>query len=184
MPNAIVCIDFINEIVGATGKLAGKGYRDFAARHNTLANLAEEQAAVRAAGGRVIHVRLGFAPDYSDHPKSSPLLGDARAAGILKLETPSTEFAPEVAPRDDDIVIVKKRISAFFGTDLEQTLRGLSVGKVLLAGVATDLAVQSAARDAHDRDFEVEIISNCCAAANDADHIAALATIKKFAVVR
>ena len=184
MSKAIICIDFINEIVGASGKLAAKGYYDFTRRHNTLAHLASEQNIMRSAGGHVIHVHLGFAADYSDHPATSPLLGGARAAGILKRETPSTSIVPEVAPRDGDVVLVKKRISAFFGTDLERTLRQLSVSKVLIAGVATDLAVQSAARDAHDRDFEVEVVSDCCAAANDADHEAALNTMRKFAAVR
>lgn len=184
MPSALICIDFINEMVGSSGKLAGKGYRAFVGKNNTLVNIAREQAAMRASGGRVIHVHLGFAPDYSDHPKSSPLLGGARAAEILKLGTPSTEIVAEVAPHDGDVVIVKKRISAFYGTDLERTLRSLSIGKVLLAGVSTDLAVQSAARDAHDRDFEVEVVANCCAAANDADHKAALENMKKFAVIR
>lgn len=184
MTSAIICIDFINEIVGASGKLAGKGYREFATQHNTLANLAKEQAAVRAAGGRVFHVHLGFAPDYSDHPAKSPLLGGARGAGILKLGTPSTEIVREVAPQEGDLVIVKKRISAFFGTDLERRLRDLNVGRVLLAGVATDLAVQSAARDAHDRDFEVEVLAQCCAAANEADHGTALNTMRKFVSVR
>lgn len=69
MRNAIVCIDFINEIVGATGKLAGKGYFDFVTRHDTLTKLAKEQEEVRLAGGQVIHVHLGFASDYSDHPR-------------------------------------------------------------------------------------------------------------------
>jgi len=184
MPNVIICIDFINEIVGASGKLAAKGYRDFVTQHDTLANLAKEQDAVRSAGGRVIHVHLGFSPDYSDHPASSPLLGGARGAGILKLDTPSTEIVREVAPQDGDLVLVKKRISAFYGTDLERKLRELNIDKVLLAGVATDLAVQSAARDAHDRDFEVEVVANCCAAANEADHDTALNTMRKFAAVR
>lgn len=184
MANAIICIDFINEIVGASGKLAAKGYRDFVTKHNTLGNLAKEQAAMRSAGGHVIHIHLGFAPDYSDHPAKSPLLGGARGAGILKLGTPSTEIVGDVAPRNGDIVSVKKRISAFYGTDLERKLRELNVEKVLLAGVATDLAVQSAARDAHDRDFEVEVIAACCAAANEADHNMALNTMRKFATVR
>jgi len=76
-------------------------------KHNTLGNLAKEQAAVRTAGGHVIHVHLGFAPDHSNHPKSSLLLGGARGAGILKLNTQSTEIVHEVAPRDGDIVLVK-----------------------------------------------------------------------------
>ncbi len=184
MHNALICIDFINEIVGASGKLAGKGYYDFVTRHNTLSNLAAEQVAVRAAGGKIIHVHLGFASDYSDHPGSSPLLGGAKAGGILQEETASTAFASEVAPQDGDIVLVKKRISAFFGTGLDQILKDLGVTKVLIAGVATDIAVESAARDAHDRDFEVEIVANCCAAANDADHEKALSTMKKFSAVR
>jgi len=184
MTSALICIDYINEIVGASGKLAAKGYRDFVIRHATLANLAKEQAAMRSAGGHVIHVHLGFKADYSDHPAKSPLLGGARAAGILIVGTPSTEIVPEVAPHNGDIVLVKKRISAFFGTDLERKLRDLNVNKVLLAGVATDLAVQSAARDAHDRDFEVEILANCCAAANDGDHNTALNTLRKFVAVR
>ena len=184
MSSTIICIDFINEIVGASGKLAGKGYLEFVTKHNTLGNLAKEQAAVRTAGGNVIHVHLGFAPDYSDHPTSSLLLGGARGAGILKLNTQSTEIVHEVAPHDGDIVLVKKRISAFYGTDLERKLRELNISKVLLAGVATDLAVQSAARDAHDRDFEVEVLASCCVAANEADHNTSLNTMRKFASVR
>ncbi len=184
MRNAIVCIDFINEIVGATGKLASKGYLDFVTRHDTLTKLAKEQEEVRLAGGQVIHVHLGFAPDYSDHPRLSPLLGGARTADILKLGTSSTEIVIQVAPKPGDIVIVKKRISAFYQTELERRLHDLSIEKIVIAGVATDLAVQSAARDAHDRDFQVEIASDCCAAASDADHAGALDTMRKFSVVR
>jgi nicotinamidase-related amidase len=184
MRNALVCIDFINEIVGPSGKLAGKGYLDFVTRHNTLANLAKEQVAVREAGGHVIHVHLGFTEDYSDHPKGSPLLGGARGAGILQRNTPSTEIVKDVAPREGDIVLVKTRISAFYRTDLERSLLDLGVQRVLLAGVATDLAVESAARDAHDRDFEVEVLASCCAAASDSDHAGALAVLRKIAAVR
>lgn len=184
MRNAIVCIDFINEIVGASGKLATKGYFDFVTRHDTLTKLAKEQEDIRLAGGQVIHVHLGFAPDYSDHPRLSPLLGGARGAEILKLGTSSTEIVEQVAPKPGDLVIVKKRISAFYQTELERKLRDLSVEKLIIAGVATDLAVQSAARDAHDRDFQVEIAAECCAAANDEDHYGSLDTMRKFSVVR
>ena len=184
MANALICIDFINEIVSSSGKLAAKGYHVFVTHHQTLANLAAEQAAVRSAGGLVVHVHLGFASDYSDHPAASPLLGGARGAGILQIGTPSTEIPNEIGPREQDLVLVKKRISAFYGTGLEQILRERNIGRVSLAGVATDLAVQSAARDAHDRDFEVEILARCCAAASVADHDGALSTIRKFAAVR
>lgn len=183
MTTALICIDFINEIVGSSGKLAQKGYLALAEANDTLKKLSALQEEVRGAGGRVIHVHLGFAPDYADHPAKSLLLGGARAAGILQLGTQSTELHPAAKPEAGDLVIVKKRISAFHGTNLEITLRSLGVGEVLIAGVATDLAVQSAARDAHDRDFAVRVARDACAAGSQEDHETALRNIAKFAAV-
>lgn len=180
---ALISIDFIGEIIGTEGKLAAKGYRAFADTHGTLDHLARRQQETRNNGGRVIHVHLGFAPDYADHPSASPLLGAARQAGILRLGTPSTEIVSTVAPLPGDVVIVKKRVSPFFGTDLELVLRSLHIEAVTIAGVATDLAVASAARDAHDRDFVVTIAADACAAATDDDHATSLATMAKFAVI-
>ncbi|UTP39783.1 cysteine hydrolase [Phenylobacterium sp. LH3H17] len=181
MTKALICIDFINEIVGSDGKLAAKGYHAFVERHGTLGKLAALQSAIRAEGGRVIHVHLGFSPDYADHPAASPLFGGARAGGILQLGSRSTEIVPEVAPRDGDIVIAKKRVSAFYATTLELTLRSLGITEVTIAGVATDIAVQSAARDAHDRDFAVSVAQDASAAASDEDHAGALANLSKIA---
>ncbi len=181
MTTALICIDFIHEIIGNGGKLAAKGYSAFAEANGTLANLERRQRETRASGGRVVHVHLGFASDYSDHPASSRLLGGARGAGILKLGTASTELVYGVA--EGDVVIVKKRVSAFYGTSLELTLRSLGIDTVVIAGVATDLAVQSAARDAHDRDFAVEIAGDSCAAASEDDHRTALQNMAKFAKI-
>ncbi len=183
MTTALVCIDFINEIVDSTGKLASKGYYAFTQKHGTLENLARRQAEVRGAGGQVIHVHLGFAANYTDHPASSLLLGGARAGKILLLGTPSTAIHTSVAPQGGDIIMVKKRISAFYGTSLELTLRSLGTSELIIAGVSTDLAVQSAARDAHDRDFVVKIASDACAAATDQDHDVALQNLAKFTKV-
>lgn len=183
MVTSLVCIDFINEIVDVAGKLAGKGYHSFTQKHGTLKKLAKKQEEVRSAGGRVIHIRLGFENDYSDHPARSPLLGGARGAGILQIGTWSTEIHSTVAPGTGDIVLVKKRISAFYGTNLEATLRSLNCENLIIAGVATDIAVQSAARDAHDRDFAVQVAADLCAAASDEDHERALENLGKFAKV-
>lgn len=183
MIKALICVDYIAEIVGESGKLAEKGYYYFVQKHNTLSNLARLQDEFRCDGAKVIHVHLGFAPDYSDHPAKSPLLGGARTGEILRLGTPSVAIVEPVSPKQGDVVIVKKRISAFFGTGLDETLKSLGVTDLFIAGVATDLAVQSAARDAHDRDYAVTIVASSCAAASDADHEAALATLAKFAKV-
>ena len=57
------------------------------------------------------------------------------------------------------------------------------IDEVYLCGVSTDLVVQSAARDAHDRDYKVTILKDCCAAANDEDHNSSLSTLEKIAIV-
>lgn len=183
MTTALLCIDFIHEILGDGGKLATKGYRDFALHHGTLRSLSALQQDLRSRGGMVIHCRLGFGEDYCDLPSNSPLLGGAKTAQILLSHTPSTEFIPEVAPVSGEIVLEKKRMSPFFGTDLETILRDHHIETLIIAGVATDLAVQSAARDAHDRDFIVQIAASCCAAASDTEHKNALENMAKFATI-
>jgi nicotinamidase-related amidase len=180
---AVLAIDFIEEIIGVDGKLAAKGYREFADNHRTLDNAAALLGAARLAGDTVIHIGLGFAHGYADHPKGSPLFGSAESFGILETGTTSTEFVTELKPHPADLCLTKKRVSAFYGTGLELTLRTLGVFTVTIAGVATDLAVQSAVRDAHDRDFEVIVATTACAAANEDDHIQALSNMAKIATL-
>jgi biuret amidohydrolase len=70
---------------------------------------------------------------------------------------------PEVAPRDDEIVIPKHRFSAFYGTDLEIILRGLGVTTVVITGVTTENCCHATARDAFFRDFQVVFLSDATA---------------------
>lgn len=181
---ALICIDLIYEIMNEHGLMAQKGYADFAKQHGTLRHVADLQKEVRAENGRVFHVHLGFLPDYADAPNHSPLMAAAPKAGILQAGTKSTTIVPEVAPQEGDIVLLKKRISPFYETGLEMMLRTMGVTEVILAGVATDIAIQSTARDAHDRDFVVTVAAHACAAATHAEHETALANMAKFAKIR
>ncbi|SRR5258706_5617632 len=184
MKSALVCIDYINEIVSQEGKLAGKGYYEFVRTYDTLRRVAEAQSRFRSEGNLVAHVRLGFSSTYIEHSDRSLLLGKAREFGVLQLGKWGTEFPVEVAPAASDVVLTKHRISAFFGTSLDTILRVQDVEQIYLAGVATDLAVQSAARDAHDRDYRVTVLADCCAAANVADHESSLAVLRKIGTVK
>ena len=181
MNSALICIDFINDIVAADGKLSGKGYADFCLRHQTLDRLSALQQRCRREGLELFHVRVGFSPSYREQPKHSPLFGKADQFQALLLDGPGTEFHPKAAPVGDESIITKHRVSAFYATELELLLRTMKVDRVLIAGVATDLTVEAAARDAHDRDFRVTVVSDCCAAACDADHEKSLRTLGKIA---
>lgn len=85
---------------------------------------------------------------------------------------------------NDDIVIHKNRVSAFYNTQLDYVLQTHSITHVMLAGCASDLAINSTARDAHDRDYKVTILSSCCIAANNEDHDDSLRLLEKIAEVK
>lgn len=184
MKTALICIDYINEIVSQGGKLSGKGYYDFVSKYETLDRVARAQRHFRSEGSVIIHVGLGFSANYAEHPTQSLLLGKAREFKALQLGTWGTEFNTKVAPVDGDSILTKHRISAFYHTALDTILHVQGVQQVYLAGVATDLAVQSAARDAHDRDYVITVLADCCAAANEEDHESSLRTLQKIATVR
>lgn len=180
---AIIVMDYINEIVHPEGKFKGKGYADFCKENNVLENVAEAVTSMRNAGGHVIYVKVGFKGDYSDVPKNSVLFEKAPVFKALQQDTWATEFHEFLDVRDSDFILTKNRISPFSNTQLDDYLKSNDINNLYLAGVATDLVVQSAARDAHDRDYSVYVLSDCCGAGNIVDHDAALGNLEKFVKV-
>ena len=85
-----------------------------------------------------------------------------------------------VAPEEGDCVITKHRYSAFIGTDLDLILKSQGVEYILVTGVATNVCVESTARDAYHRDYNVILIEDCCGAYDTAEHAATLNNISKF----
>jgi nicotinamidase-related amidase len=183
MENALVLIDFINDIVAPEGKLAGKGYAEFAARHGTLKRVAELLEKTRQRDGAVIHVRIGFSPDYREQPKGSPLFGHAEKMGALMLGSWGTEFHAAAQPLDGESVLTKHRVNAFVGTPLDTLLRNAGVKRVAFAGCSTDVGVQTTVRAAHDLDYACTVIGDCCIAPSDEDHEPTLRMLTKVAHV-
>lgn len=177
----LVLIDLINEMVHPEGKLAGKGYAQFASDRSVGAAVSSWRENPEIA--RVIHVGLEFAPDYADAARNSLLLGKAPEFGVATSGQFGSEFVDWALPGTSDLIVRKHRISAFFGTDLDVLLSSLGADEVVLGGCATDLAVSSAARDAHDRDLKVSVADALCVAANAQDHEAALLHLQKIAAI-
>jgi nicotinamidase-related amidase len=180
---ALLCLDFENDIVHPDGKVSGKGYAAFNAEHKSLEKLAKVQAQFRDAGLPVVHVRVGFSPSYLEQPKGSPLMGQAHVYGAFDLSGWGTEFCSEVAPVDGELIITKHRVGSFHGTAMDLSLKTMGVTEVCLAGVATDMVVESTAREAHDHDFAVTVISDCCIAANEEDQARSLKNMEKLATL-
>jgi len=89
-----------------------------------------------------------------------------------------------LAPTPGDVIVPKIRYSAFVATDLEPRLRQAGVVDLVLAGVMTNLCVETTARDAFMRDYRVAVVVDGCAAPTLAMHRAALLNLAYgFAVV-
>jgi nicotinamidase-related amidase len=183
MKTALILVDLIHEIVDSKGKLSGKGYTDFALRHETLLRIKDLLFQAREKDFLIIHVGLGFSGDYCEQPKNSPLFGAAQKYGALQTGTWACDFIDHANPLDGEVVLTKHRVSAFFGTPLDIILHNNSIECVVVVGCATDMAVQATVRDAHDRDYQVTVIGDCCIAANDEDHDQTLRMLQKISNV-
>lgn len=120
--------------------------------------------AAHAAHIPVIYAVVTFRKDY---PEISP--DNKSFAGIKNYKSPSQETTaaalihPAIAPQPSDIVVTKRRISAFTGSDLDLILRSQGIRHLVLAGVATSGVVLSTLREAADKDYILTVLSDCCA---------------------
>ena len=118
----------------------------------------------------VIYVVVGFRkgyPEVSQNNKSFLVL----KSGAMNLDTEeATKVHASVAPQPDDIIITKKRVSAFSGSDLEVVLRSFGIKHLVLTGIATSGVVLSTLREAADKDFKITVLSDCCADMDEEVH--------------
>lgn len=157
-----VTVDFINDIVHPDGKIPRCAA--MVEEQQTLKHVNKALAWAREQEIEVAHVRVGFPIGYANCPSSSPLFGKAAENEILLLDTWGTEFHRELNVKEDDFIVTKHRVSIFYNTNLESLLRAKQIDTLILCGVSTDMAIETAVREAHDRDYQIFVLGECCAA--------------------
>lgn len=150
---------------------------------STLDRAAECLDAARSSGVPVMHVRLAFDPEYRRRTNRTDRFAGHEEAGRFLLGSADTEFCPEVAPREGELVTEKGSVSPFASTGLLGWLRATNVRDLAIAGVATHLAVESAARESADRGFLPHVVSDACAAPEPVHSHALSATLPAFAQI-
>jgi nicotinamidase-related amidase len=126
--------------------------------------------AARAASVRVIYVVVGFRDDYAEVSAGNRGFAAIAQSGAFSSDDPERAVHPSVAPREGDIVVTKKRVSAFAGSDLDMVLRAQRVDHLVLTGVSTSGVVLSTLRQAADLDFRLTVLSDGCADGDDEVH--------------
>jgi nicotinamidase-related amidase len=136
-----------------------------------LGQIAAAIGAARTSGIPVIYVVVRFRKGYPEVSERNRSFSAIRGAGAAMEESsPATAIHPAVAPQDDEIVVTKRRVGAFSGSDLDVVLRALRVDGLVLAGIATSGVVLSTLRAAADLDFRCTVLSDCCADSDEEVH--------------
>ncbi len=150
---ALLLMDFQEGIVAGLPEPAGSAILD-------RARAALDTA--RGAGLLVVYISVRLRPGYPDVSPRNKRSSAAKAAGRLEEGTAAVQIVSSLAPREGEPLVIKRRVGAFFGSDLEVVLRSHDITTLVLAGISTSGVVLSTVRTAGDMDYDLVVLSDCC----------------------
>ena len=107
----------------------------------------------------VVRFREGY-PELNPSNKMFASIREHYAKTPMDGTNPATQTV--IKPEGNDLVIAKKRVSAFAGSDLEMILNAQNITNLVLCGIATSGVVLSTLRYAADKDYTLTVLSDCC----------------------
>jgi nicotinamidase-related amidase len=142
----------------------------FAGDEEYLPRLMAAVEAARAAGIRVIYVVVGFRAGYPEVSERNKSFAAIAGTGRFAEGDPGSAIHPAVAPDPGDVIVTKRRVSAFAGSDLEVVLRAGGIDHLVLTGIATSGVVLSTLRQAADLDYRLTVLADGCLDADPEVH--------------
>lgn len=183
---ALIVVDVQNEFCAPGGMMDREGL-DLTMVQETVPRIAELIDGARAGGIPIIFIQSIYGRAGNE------LLSDAwveqarrRRQGsyvdfpVCEPGSWNYDFYGDVRPAAGDVIVHKHRFSAFQGTNLELILRSTGTKTVVMCGLATNVCLETTAREAFVRDFHVVIVADCCATYSEAEQSAALATLDRY----
>lgn len=149
---AVIVVDMVNEFCKPGGAMVLPGYE------RLVGPQLEIIEAARASGAPVIWVHdahRGNVRRDREWVKRTPHCVEG---------TWGTEIIEDLGARDDEIHVIKRRYSAFFGTDLDLTLKDMLVNQLVVMGVVTNICVRSTVHDGFFLGYEIVVPHDACAA--------------------
>jgi nicotinamidase-related amidase len=158
--SALLVMDFQTDIVGRFG--------------DAIAPVIERAKSVVAAARKaqlpIIYVVVGFRPGYPELNLRNASFAALAKTGRLVVTTPGSDIVPAVRPQEGDVVVLKHRVSAFAGTDMDMILRAKGIDTLILLGLSTSGVVLSTVRHGSDADYQLIVVKDCCADPDEEVH--------------
>lgn len=129
-----------------------------------VSNAAAAREVLSGIGVHIAHVRVAFEPaDHDSIPSRNKVFGNVDPATFMPEGSGASRIVESLMPKPGEILVTKKRFSAFSTTSLHTHLRGRDVNTLILAGVSTGGVVLSTLREAADQDFGIAVLQDACA---------------------
>jgi len=181
---AVLALHYQNDVLHEDGKIRVGLDADSGARQRLLDNAAALLEGARLHALPIVHVRIAFRPDYADLLPNCDIFRNVARIGAVPEGQWGSAFYDGLQPlagSTREFVVKHTRISAFYGTPLEETLRLLGARRLVVAGVATHSVVEGTVRHAADIGFSVMVAEDACASADPVVHAASLASMRLIA---
>jgi nicotinamidase-related amidase len=128
-----------------------------------ISRLQQVITTARVAALPIIYVVVKFREHYPEVSSRNKAFGALKSGAFpLQEGNPAADISSSLAPEPHDIVVTKRRVGAFIGSDLEVVLRSQEIDHIILTGIATSGVVLSTLRAAADMDFVITVLSDCC----------------------
>ncbi|MCK5891442.1 MAG: cysteine hydrolase [Aeromicrobium sp.] len=174
---ALMIIDMQNSFLHPDGSMAAIGM-PHEALTPAVAGCQKLVDAARTADVPVVFTRYVYMADYRDGGLlPNELVPAMREVDALVAGSWDAEIVEELTPHAGDVVIDKSRPSSFYGTQLEPVLTTLGIEHLVVAGVTTNICVESTVRDAGQRDYRTHVVADACAEFEASRHDHALNTM-------
>lgn len=174
--SALIIQDLQNDVIMPGGAFTrdDPSPAEHAKSQRVVANVKELAQAARAAGMPVIHVWYIVEPGAVGLKQNAPLFQGVKSLGALVRGTHGAAPVKGLEPKKGDFVVEKSRMNAFYGTNLDNLLRGLDVETVIITGAWTNFSIEHTARHAADAGYRAIVVTDGTSTINDEWQHAAL----------